>query len=140
MAYRYNSSFCFSLFLRGLQSYFEYGWTSVVFAASNNFTMSALCNNSLSLYSPFVGPWPIFGFLILYTVDTTSWMGDQPVARNTEQHKQNKRTQTSMPRVGFEPTIPEFEQTKPVHALDCAATVIGNSVFAAWIFNEMCQF
>jgi hypothetical protein len=29
-----------------------------------------------------------------------------------------------MSRVGFEPTIPVFEQAKTVHALDCAATVI----------------
>jgi hypothetical protein len=28
-----------------------------------------------------------------------------------------------MPRVGFEPTIPAFEQAKTVHALDRAATV-----------------
>jgi hypothetical protein len=26
---------------------------------------------------------------------------------------QNKHKQTSMPRVGFEPTIPEFERAKP---------------------------
>jgi hypothetical protein len=38
---------------------------------------------------------------------------------------QNKCTQTSMPRAGFEPTIPVFELAKAVHALDCAATVIG---------------
>jgi hypothetical protein len=30
-----------------------------------------------------------------------------------------------MPRVGFKPTIPVFEQAKTVHALDRAATVIG---------------
>jgi hypothetical protein len=30
-----------------------------------------------------------------------------------------------MPHVGFEPTIPVFEQAKTVHALDYAATVIG---------------
>jgi hypothetical protein len=30
-----------------------------------------------------------------------------------------------MPRVGFEPKIPAFERAKTVHALDCAATVIG---------------
>jgi hypothetical protein len=30
-----------------------------------------------------------------------------------------------MPRVGFEPTIPAFEQAKIVNALDLAATVIG---------------
>jgi hypothetical protein len=29
-----------------------------------------------------------------------------------------------MPHVGFEPTIPMFEQAKTVHALDRAATVI----------------
>jgi hypothetical protein len=40
---------------------------------------------------------------------------------------QNKRTQTSMPRVGFELTIPVFEQEKTVHDLDRAATVIGLS-------------
>jgi hypothetical protein len=30
-----------------------------------------------------------------------------------------------MPRVGFKPTIPVFERTRTVHALDRAATVIG---------------
>jgi hypothetical protein len=30
-----------------------------------------------------------------------------------------------MPRVGFEPTILAFERANTVHALDCAATVIG---------------
>jgi hypothetical protein len=38
---------------------------------------------------------------------------------------QNKRTQTSMPWVAFEPTPPVFERAKPVHALDRAVTVIG---------------
>jgi hypothetical protein len=33
-----------------------------------------------------------------------------------------------MPQVGFEPAIPVFELAKTVHALDCAATVIGTSV------------
>jgi hypothetical protein len=37
---------------------------------------------------------------------------------HTEEHKQNKRTQTSTPRVGFEPTIAVFERTKTVHTLD----------------------
>jgi hypothetical protein len=30
-----------------------------------------------------------------------------------------------MPQVGFEPTISVFERAKTVHALDSAATVIG---------------
>jgi hypothetical protein len=33
-----------------------------------------------------------------------------------------------MSRVGFEPTIPVFERTKTVHALDRVATVIGRDV------------
>jgi hypothetical protein len=47
---------------------------------------------------------------------------------HVEQHKQNKRTQTSMPRVGFKTTIPVFEGAKTVHALGHAATVIGNQL------------
>jgi hypothetical protein len=38
---------------------------------------------------------------------------------------QNKHKQTSMPRVGFEPTIPAFERAKTVQALERAAAVIG---------------
>jgi hypothetical protein len=44
---------------------------------------------------------------------------------HTGRHKQKKRTQTSMPWVGFESTIPAFERAKTVHALDRAATAIG---------------
>jgi hypothetical protein len=47
------------------------------------------------------------------------------VRRKDATSTQNKRTQTSMPRVGFQPTIPGFERANPVHALDSAATVIG---------------
>jgi hypothetical protein len=50
-----------------------------------------------------------------------------PARRNaatyTGQHKLRK-TQTSMPRVGFEPTIPVFGRAKTC-PLDRAATVIG---------------
>jgi hypothetical protein len=38
----------------------------------------------------------------------------------------NKSRQISMPRVGFEPMIPVFERARTVHALDGAATLIGN--------------
>jgi hypothetical protein len=55
--------------------------------------------------------------------------GDEPVARPLPTHRitqtQNKRTRTSMPKVGFKPTIPVFERAKTVHALDHPATVIG---------------
>jgi hypothetical protein len=65
----------------------------------------------------------------LYADDRTPWTGDQPVTRPLPTHRttqtQNKRTQTFMPLLGFEPTIPVFERTKMVNALDRAATVIG---------------
>jgi hypothetical protein len=89
---------------------------------------------------PFVGPWPLFSFLILYTVDRTSWTRDQPVTRPLPTHRttqtQNKSTQTSMPRFVFEPMIPMFEQAKTVHVLDRAAIVIGRThLLYSIIFN-----
>jgi hypothetical protein len=47
---------------------------------------------------------------------------------------QNKHKQTSIPRVEFEPTILAFERAKTVHALDGAATVIGN--FTPYLLNK----
>jgi hypothetical protein len=82
------------------------------------------CEN-LWLDSPFIGPLPIFRFSVLYTVSRTPWTGDQSIARTTQ--TQNKGAQTSMPQVGFEPTIPAFQWTKTVHASDRAATVIGRN-------------
>jgi hypothetical protein len=35
-----------------------------------------------------------------------------------------------MPRVGFKLTIPTFERAKTVHALDCAAAMIGYVIHA----------
>jgi hypothetical protein len=87
---------------------------------------------SLSLSMALQPLWTLaafFSFVILYTDVTTSWAGDQSVARPLPAHRtsrtQNKRTRTSMHRVGFESTTPVFERTKTVHALDRAATVIG---------------
>jgi hypothetical protein len=81
-------------------------------------------------YGPLLNLGRFFSFLILYTVGRTPWMGNQPVARPLPIHRttqtQNERTQTSMPRVGFEPTIPAFERVKTVHALDRASTVTGD--------------
>jgi hypothetical protein len=66
-------------------------------------------------------------FWIVYIVGRIPWAWDQPVARPLLRHRttqtQNKRTQTSMSCVGFEPTILAFERAKTVHASDCAATV-----------------
>jgi hypothetical protein len=72
-----------------------------------------------------------FSFLIL----DSRWNSlDEGSARrkgfylHTTTQTQNKRTQTSMPLVGLEPTIPVSERTKTVHALDRAATVIGHMI------------
>jgi hypothetical protein len=85
----------------------------------------------IMLYSPLLGLGRFFSFLILYTVVRTPWTGDQPDAKPLSSHRttqtQNKSTQTPMPRVGFEPTIPVFELKKRVHVLERAATVIGSN-------------
>jgi hypothetical protein len=62
-----------------------------------------------------------FSFLI-YTqsVGILAW-GISPSQGRYLTQTQHKRTQTSMPRVGFEPTTPVFERAKIVHALDRAA-------------------
>jgi hypothetical protein len=70
-----------------------------------------------------------FSFLILYTASRIPCTSDQPLARPLPTRRttqtQNKRTQTSMFWVGFEPTIPASERAKIVHVLDRAATVTG---------------
>jgi hypothetical protein len=63
---------------------------------------------------------------------------------NTGQHKHRINTytyQTSMPWVGFEPTIPASERAKAFHALDRAATVTGETLYAVlnnYIANSNC--
>jgi hypothetical protein len=76
-----------------------------------------------------------FHFLdLFYTVGRTPWTGDQPVKRPLPAHRtrqtQNKRTQTSMPQVGFEPTIPEFERAKI--ASDFVIYALANSQLNAY--------
>jgi hypothetical protein len=66
-----------------------------------------LCPSHLSMVlQPFVGSWPIFLFLNPYTFLRTPLTGDQPFTRPLPTHKiaqtHNKRTQISMPRMGFE--------------------------------------
>jgi hypothetical protein len=46
------------------------------------------------------------------TVDRTPWTGNQPIAWPLPTQTQNKRRYTSIPSVGFEPTIPVFERAK----------------------------
>jgi hypothetical protein len=84
---------------------------------------------SISL-QPFVETWPLFIFLIFFTVCRTPWTGDQPVARLLPTYRtaqtQSKRTHRHpCIKRGFEPTISVFERAKTAHASDRAATVIG---------------
>jgi hypothetical protein len=88
----------------------------------------------VSIYGSTVLCWTLAAFFsfLIYTVGRTQWTGDQPVARPLPAYRtaqtQNKRTQTFMPQVGFEPKIPVFDREKTVHALDSLATVIGSSL------------
>jgi hypothetical protein len=64
-------------------------------------------------------------FLNPKTVGRIPWTSQGRYLHKTTQ-TQNKRRQTTMPLVGFEPTIPVFERAKIVHhALGRTATVIG---------------
>jgi hypothetical protein len=49
----------------------------------------------ITAVQPFFGPWPLFSFLIIYTVGRSPWTGDQPVARPLP--TQNKRIQYKHP-------------------------------------------
>jgi hypothetical protein len=98
----------------------------------------------LWLYSSLLGPARFFSLFFIYTVGTTPWTGDQPAARPLATHRtrqtQNKRTKTSLPQVGLEPTIPVFVRAKRVLALDRAATVTGrllNILRLKAIFSNM---
>jgi hypothetical protein len=63
---------------------------------------------------------------ILYKVSRIHLTGDQPCRTVTayENKTQKKRRQTSMPRVGFEPTIPVFERSKTYHASDITSKTL----------------
>jgi hypothetical protein len=47
------------------------------------------------------------------------------VRRKAATYKQNKRIQIFIPRLEFQPKAPVLERAKTVHALDCAAIVVG---------------
>jgi hypothetical protein len=95
---------------------------SVYLSINQSINLSIYLSIYLSIaLQPFVGPWRLFSFLILHRIGRTFWTGDQPVARPLPINRtqtQNKPTQIFMPLVGFEPTIPVFEQAKTIHALE----------------------
>jgi hypothetical protein len=83
----------------------------------------------LWLYSTSLGLGRFFSHLIFF-IQSVGLLGrgispSQGRFLHTGQRKQNKRTHTSIPQVGIEPTISVLERAKTVHVLDRAATVIG---------------
>jgi hypothetical protein len=79
------------------------------------------------------GPWPLFQFLSPIRSRYDSLDGGS-ARRKAATYTQNKRTQTSMPRVGLEPTIPVLERVKTVHALDRATTLIVLLSCITWLY------
>jgi hypothetical protein len=110
-------------------------WFRVIKRCSFIYFIHSFIHTSMAL-QPFVGSWPLslslslLQFHNLFSTDgRTPWTSDQPVARGLPTHRtkptQNKRKQTFMSRVGFEPRVPAFERGKTLRALDRAVTVIG---------------
>jgi hypothetical protein len=60
----------------------------------------------------------------------------RPLPAHWKAQTQNKRKQTSMSLVGFEPTIPFFELAKTVNALNRAETVNGTSVNIPYVIKR----
>jgi hypothetical protein len=83
----------------------------------------------LWIYSTLLDLDRFFNYLIVSTANRAPWTRDQPIARplptQSTTQSQNKRTQTYVPLVTFEPTTPVFEQAKTVYALDqCCPTFL----------------
>jgi hypothetical protein len=64
-----------------------------------------------------------FSFLVY--MQSAGLLGREISRRKAATYTQNKRTQTSTSRLGFEPTTPVFERAKTVHALDSVTNVVG---------------
>jgi hypothetical protein len=75
-------------------------------------------------------------FLNPKTVGRTPWTVISP-SQGRYLYKHRINTDTSMPWVRFEPTIPAFERAKAVHVLDHAAIVIGTGCITTGKFH--CQ-
>jgi hypothetical protein len=114
----------------------KYGWDAMRCCISQIFIIIII----IALQS-LVGSWLLFQFLSVYEVGNLPSTGDQPFARPLPTRRttqtETKRPETSMPWMGIEPTIPVFERVRTVHALDCAATVIGHLTTSAL---RMCAF
>jgi hypothetical protein len=84
------------------------------FTSQKGFCSEVLVSIYLWLYSPLLGLGCIFSFLIFYSrqdsLDGGSACHKAATCTHRTAQMQNKCTQTSMPQVGFKPTIPVFGQ------------------------------
>jgi hypothetical protein len=121
-------SACLSVYLSICLSIYLSIYLSVCLSIFLSVYLSIHLSACVWLWSPLLDVDRFSVFLFLYTFGRTPWTGDQPVATPLSTHRtthlQNKRAQTSMPRVGFELTTPVFERAKKVHASDRAVAVI----------------
>jgi hypothetical protein len=80
-------------------------------------------------YSTYRAPGLFFSSVIIFYTNgrLLGWVisPSQGPYLHTGQHKRRINAYTFIPWGGFEPPIPEFQQARTVHALDCAATVLG---------------
>jgi hypothetical protein len=77
---------------------------------------------------PSVGPWTLYQFLNPIHCRYNSLDGGSAhhkASTYTQEDTNTENIQTSMLRVGFEPTTPLVDWAKPVYSLDQAGTVTG---------------
>jgi hypothetical protein len=86
---------------------------------------------------PFAVLWPLLQFTnLFYTVGRAPWMRDQLFARPLPTHRINAHNTDIHAMSWFGTHDPTFERPKTVHALDCAATVIGPVALSRIYINE----
>jgi hypothetical protein len=62
----------------------------------------------------------------------------RPVGPSHGHYLHHRTTQTSMPLVGFEPTIPVFVRAKTVHATDGTVNAIGSKLHIMTMITILC--
>jgi hypothetical protein len=94
----------------------------------------------LSIYGSTALCWTLAAFQFLDLLHgRTPWTGDEPAAWRLPTHMttktQNKRTQTSIPQVEIESTIPVCERAETNHALDALDRAV--TVLCAYLLNTL---
>jgi hypothetical protein len=98
--------------------------------------LQSLCVYYYYYYGSTALCWAVAAFSVSWSYTQSAGLtgrGNRP-SQGLYLRTQNKRRETSMPRVGFEPTIPAFERAKTIHALDHAASVIGTLSLSIYIY------